>query len=658
MCSPRTRRRSNQVTGIRPAAVLIALCCLVQLDAAGGRIGWKPIKPEDFKITPSDIGDPDADAAVLFREGDLNDDDSDGTSLKVYVRIRIFTEQGRRYADVQLPYRADLGKITDVHARTVNQGGKEIEVESRDIFDKLIVTSEHSVWRSRTFSMPSASPGSIIEYRYRQTYPRGFRYFALDLQSDLFIKELQYKITPEPGSALQARWITFNARNPAQFTPSWDGSYNIKAQNIPPFRREPLMPPELAVKVWGWLYYSKETKTDPDQYWHEYGKEMSSRADIETRQNRAIRKVLDSITLTQDRPADKIRRIYAYVQNEIRNVGYVGREHDSGKLKQNLTADETIRRRYGTPREINRLFVAMLRAAGIDCRIAELTTRDEVFFHRSFPDSFQFNSEVSVVFDSDGRPTFYDPGTPHCPNQMLAWQKESVPALVYDKLDPRFIETPIADALLTGEERLLDVVPLPDGRVRVHQDVRISGHEALDLRNDLDILTEEQQRRRVIAGVKEVVPSANVDESSVAIVNAGEPADPVVLSCDFTAVGLATTERRILLRPALLCHKNEGLFTAPSRTNDVYFHHTWSEMDRVTLEIPEGYAPEQLPEDQTFDIGAARYQASFSRDGSKIVCQRKLVVNAIVFTPDQYVTVKAFFDRVHQADRTVVSLKR
>ena len=52
--------------------------------------------------------------------------------------------------------------------------------------------------------------------------------------------------------------------------PVWDGTDNIKAENILPFRREPLMPPELTIKMWGWLYYSDETETKPEKYWRNY----------------------------------------------------------------------------------------------------------------------------------------------------------------------------------------------------------------------------------------------------------------------------------------------------------------------------------------------------------------------------------------------------
>jgi len=111
------------------------------------------------------------------------------------------------------------------------------------------------------------------------------------------------------------------------------------------------------------------------------------------------------------------------------------------------------------------------------------------------------------------------------------------------------------------------------------------------------------------------------------------------------------------LRPALLEHRDENLLPAPHRTNDIYFRYPWSEQDKVIVEIPEGYS-EQLPENVTIDIGAARYDATFRREGRRIVYERKLSVNAIVFPAEQYSTVKSFFDRVYQADRAVISLER
>jgi hypothetical protein len=623
---------------------------------------WRPITAQDLKMTAAAIGDPEADAAILFREGELNDNDPDGTSLKLYIRIKIFNERGRRYTDVQLPYKVEVGRVTDVSARTIRPDGSVVEVAGRDIFDRVLMKTSHGVWRAKVFSMPAVEPGAIIEYRYRQTYPEGFRYFALDLQSELFTKELHYSIQPQAASKLDVRWVTFNAQDPKRFAPKWDGTYDIRAENILPFRREPLMPPDLSVKMWGWLYYSNELETNPDKYWREYGERTHYRASYETDPTRVIRRVVDSITVSTDGPAEKISRIYSYIQKEIRNLGSKEDrpegEEETG-LKKSDSAEDTIRRRYGTPREINRLFISMLRAAGFDARVAELTTRDENFFRRSFPDSFQFNSEVTAVISRDGSIKFYDPGTQYCPLGMLSWEKEGTTALVSGKRDSRFVEIPVTDAARNSEHRNIRVSLSNDGRIEGQVELKTEGQRAIELRSELVDLTPDEQRKNVVTALRDLLPAATINESSITFSNLKNAAAPLSAAYSLNAAQLTTrTEKRMLLRPALMSHPDESLLPEPRRSNSVYFHYPWSESERVIIKAPEGYKAEQLPDPVDIDIGAAHYRSTFTLDGPHVVYERRLMVNAIIFSVDQYPTVKAFFDRVHQADRTAISFKQ
>jgi hypothetical protein len=653
---------------LRRFVILLSLFVVAPLNPQNTvAASWKPVTAQDLKITAAEIGDPEADAAILFREGTLNDDENDGTSLKLYIRIKIFNDRGRRFADIELPYKVELGKITDVQARTIRPDGTAIEVEGRDIFDKLIFKNSNGTHRAKVFSMPAVEPGSIIEYRYRQSYPQGFRYFLLELQSELFIKQLNYRIVPPLISKSDVRWVTFNVQDEKRFQPVWDGSFNIRAENITPFKREPMMPPELTVKMWAWLYYSNELEMKPDKYWREYAERMNYRALSETSPTKTIRRIVETITTANDTADEKINRIYKYVQGEIQNIGVrEEREEEPGKppapsssFKKNDAADSTIKRRYGTPREINRLFIAMLRAAGFDARVVELTTRDENFFQKSFADSFQFNSEVTAIMASDGSMKFYDPGTQYCPFGSLAWEKEAVTGLLYGRKDSRFVDTSVTEAERNNEDKKLLIKPFADGRVEVQIESKMTGLRALELRSEMTGLTREQQRNRVLAVAKDHLPTATINESSVVISDTLNPLNTVDASYKFTLPQAATaTEKRLLLKPALLIRRDENFLSATARVNSLYFHYPWSETERYVIETPGGYEIEQLPETVDIDIGAAHYRASFTRDGNHIIYERKLIVNAISFTARQYATVKAFFDQALQADRTFISFRQ
>lgn len=618
---------------------------------------WKQVTKADFDVTAAQIGYPGADAAILLKEGVLDDNGSAGTNLKMYVRIKIFSDAGRRFADVQLPYRVDLGKITDVQARTIRPDGSTIKVERRDIFDKLLLNTAHSIWRAKTFSLPSVVPGSIIEYRYSQNYPAGFRYFELDLQSELFIKDLVYKIHPEQSSALDLRWVTFNANDTQRFAPKWDGTYNIKATNIEPFSKEPLMPPEQAVKMWGWIYYSKDEETDPEKYWLDYGRKEYDRVTQETRTTRTIKRVVDALITPTEPKEEKIAKIYAYVQKEIHllNPG----EAAAPGLKPNSDAEDTISRRYGSPRDVNRLFVAMLRTAGIDAGVAELTTRDDNFFHYSFADALQLNGEVAFVPSEGGKIDFYDPGSIYCPLSMLAWQKEGLSALLLDNDSPKFVKTPIAPAPSNQVERELNITPFGDGRVKVSVTEKMTGHKAIDFREEFGSLRDDILKKRIAARMQQNVAGGTVDEDSVSVDKLDSPSGDVTVSYAFVAPAFAPpTDTRILLRPALLGRKDESLLTALERVNPVYFRYPWAEVDRMTVVEPAGYSIEQIPETGKVNIGAAVYESSYQERDGNVICGRKMTVDGIFFAQSEYGTLKSFFDQVHQNDRTVISLKR
>jgi transglutaminase-like putative cysteine protease len=646
----------------RCMVIAFSLLGFILAGRGGAAADWYAISDEEMRLTASDIGDPEADAAILFREGHLDDTSADGTTLRVYMRIKIFNERGRRYRDVQLPYRVELGRITDVSARTIRADRSVVEVTSRDIFDRVTLKTRHGVWRAKVFSMPAVEPGVIIEYRYRQVYPAGFRYFQLDLQSELFTRKLHYEIQPLFAPRLDVRWVSFNTKDPKRFAPTWDGAFEIRAETIAPFRHEPLMPPELGVKMWGWLYYSGEFETDPEKYWRAYAGRMHDRAKNETRPTPLIRRVVGAITLAADDANQKIARLYDYLQKEIHNIGEAkaGEENEAeADLKKNERVDDTLRRRYGTPRDINRLFIAMLRAAGLDARVAELTTRDENFFHRSFPDAFQFNSEVAAVIRRDGALQFFDVGTPFCPRGLLSWEKEGVTALVYGNRDWRFVEIPVSDATASATERRVNATVNGDGQVDARVEMKLTGQRALAFRNETVDATQDEQRKRIAADVRSAMPAATVDETSFVVANPRTATAPVAAAYRFNAPQFATrTEKRLLVRPAMLSRRDEWLLTAPRRTNNVYFDFPWSESERVVIEAPDGYLPEALPGAIEIDIGAARYRASFTGDGRRVIYERRLIVNAINFTAEQYGTVREFFNRVLEADRTAISFKQ
>src|SRR5271169_5984902 len=92
-------RRS--VTTFGPAAVVVTLLFLCPATTRAS-VGFQPVSPEELKMTSEPLA-PGARAIVLYRQVD-RDDNGHTSHEDNYVRIKILTEEGRKYANVEIPF--------------------------------------------------------------------------------------------------------------------------------------------------------------------------------------------------------------------------------------------------------------------------------------------------------------------------------------------------------------------------------------------------------------------------------------------------------------------------------------------------------------------------------------------------------------------------
>src|SRR5277367_6760034 len=80
---------------------------------------WPPITPEEQKMTGI-AEQPGAPAVILNREE--NDNDLQHFHA-TYMRIKILTEAGREYANIEVPYDRHGSGVSEIAGRTVHADG-------------------------------------------------------------------------------------------------------------------------------------------------------------------------------------------------------------------------------------------------------------------------------------------------------------------------------------------------------------------------------------------------------------------------------------------------------------------------------------------------------------------------------------------------------
>ena len=135
----------------------------LSIPAPALAVNFQPVSPDELKMT-SEPKAPGAPAIILFREVD-RDDRGQTAHEDVYFRIKILTEEGRKYADIEIPFFKYEGSIVNIHARTIDPDGSIVNFNGK-AFDKSIVKARGVQYLAKTFTMPDVQVGSILEYYY------------------------------------------------------------------------------------------------------------------------------------------------------------------------------------------------------------------------------------------------------------------------------------------------------------------------------------------------------------------------------------------------------------------------------------------------------------------------------------------------------------
>ncbi len=259
----------------RWAAVLFVLSFLFFTPSLA--TDWLPVNPDELKMTGEPQA-PGAPAIILYRQVDR--DDSGLTAHENdYVRIKILKEEGRKYADVEIPFFKGNGNIVNIHARTIRPDGSIANFEGK-AFDKSIMKAKGLKYMAKTFTLPDVQVGSVIEYYYTLDLPE---YFVFDshwiLSDELFTKTAKFSLKPYVSSYgnMHLRWswhlLPTGTEVPKEGP---DHIIHLQAQNIPAFQTEDFMPPENELKSRVDFTYTEDFDAkDPAQFWKNRGKKLN-----------------------------------------------------------------------------------------------------------------------------------------------------------------------------------------------------------------------------------------------------------------------------------------------------------------------------------------------------------------------------------------------
>ncbi len=631
------------------------------IASASTGIGFQLPSSQELSLT-SEPAAPNAPAIILYRQVDRFDLGRKGHQDN-YFRIKILTDAGRSYADVEIPFYKDEYEVTNIHARSIAPNGTITDYDGK-MFDKTIVKARGMRYLAKVFTLPNVQKGSILEYYYTFDYPD---YYIFNsrwiLSEELFTKLARFSLKsyePEYGKInLHWSWRGLPAgTNPPAAGP--DKIIRLEAHDIPAFHDEDFMPPAGEMKAQVNFIYSYEApEQDKDKFWIQVGKNRYEQVNTFLSKRGALQSAVAQIVSPSDDQETNLRKLYARVQ-QIRNTSYeyslTAQEEKRESAKANKNIEDVWKHGYGNGVELTWLFLGLARDAGFEAYPVYVADRQNYFFDPSQMDQGRLDANVALV-KLNGKDAYYDPGAEFVPFGLLPWNETGVQGLRLDKDGGSWIQTPLPSSATSQIIRTAKLKVNAEGDVEGKLTIVYTGLEALTKRLE-ERHEDDQQRKKFLEDIVKSYISAGAD---VDLTNQPDwKSSSMDLTAEFSVKipgWISAAGKHMLLPVGIFSATEKGLFDHAEREHPVYFEFPFQKTDTISLQLPEGVVVSNLPAAQKQGGGAVSYTLTADKNKDELQISRVLRVDVLILPVTQYPAVRAFFQAVRTGDDAQVMLQ-
>jgi hypothetical protein len=644
------------------AYVLLVLSLVAPYSTTLFAADFQPVSPEELKMTSEPLA-PGAAAIILFRQVD-RDDDRFKAHEDNYFRIKIFTEEGRKYANVEIPVSQWMGNIVNIHARTIRPDGSITNFDGR-VFEKPLIKARGLKYMAKVFTIPDVQVGSIIEYFYTMDLREHYIFDShWILSQELFTKAARFSLRPytNPYSTFNIRW-SWQGLPPGTAQPKEapDHVIRLEVSNIPAFQPEDYMPPENELKSRVDFYYSDEPfESDPGKFWMKVGKKLNDRVDKFIDKRNAMQKAAAQIISPNDPPEAKLQKIYARVQ-EVRNTSYEVRKTEQEQKRENEkeanNVEDVWKKGYGNGEQLNWLYLALVRAAGFEAYSVKLSDRRNYFFHHAASlDPNKLDADV-VLVKLNGKDIYCDPGAAFTPFGMLEWVETGVEGLRLDKEGGSWIRTTLPDSSASRIQRTANLTLSETGDLEGKLTITFTGLEAMRRRREQREQDDADRRRFLEDQAREYVPAAiEIDLTNQPEWKSSSAA--LIAEYHMKIVGwVAGSGRRAMLPVGIFSASEKNVFDHSNRVFPIYFEFPFEKDDDVTITLPLGWKVGSVPQPAAVDRQVAAYNLKVEKGDNVLHLTRKLSIDMLLLDTKYYPALRNFFQAVRTGDEEQVVLE-
>ena len=659
--------------------ILVAASAAVALPGFASDTFVKPT-PEELSMT-SLPGYPGASAVVLFDEEITKDD------LHVimhYQRVKILTEEGKKYANVELNYVQTSGygeyegneeTVGEIVGRTIHADGTIIPFTGKP-YQKTIEKNGNVKVQSKVFTLPDVEVGSILEYRYATRY-NDHSYLAPDwyIQRELYVKSAHYQwyptlkdlVDPEDGDKeiSTISWFPIlpvgvkidRTETPDPKSPSGKQQiFNLVIHDVPPEPKEDHMPPIAAYSYR--VLFNFTPYQNAAEFWKVKGKQWSKRMDSFAGPNGDLRSATQTVIAGATTDDEKLHKIYATVMG-LENTEYT-REHEARENKAEggkvSNAADVLAHKRGSAADLTLLFIGMARAAGFEAYAMDVPSRSQNLFMPGWMSFRQFDDIVAIV-KVGGKEVFFDPGSRYCEFGHLEWQHTFVGGLRQVAGGTEIGQTPGDGYVANKRTRVANLTMDEQGHVTGKIDLTFTGSAALRWRHRSLTGDDESLRHALRTSLEGMLPKS-LEVKVTEIKNLDDYEKPLAVSYEVKGSMGTPTGKRLVMPVDLFTAGSTATFPQEKREVAVYFDYAETVLDALRVNFPKGFSVEAMPTEGKFSIPQrAAYTISTTATPTSFTTRRLFALGDFLIPSADYGTLRGCYSQFESKDQESVVLK-
>jgi cellulose synthase operon protein C len=620
-----------------------------------------------LKITkvPDQKDYPESDAVIIldFTHNQLLREDGKLVTYKTRHVIKKIFRNSNDQSTVNIFILGDE-KLVDIKARTIRPDGKIINLKPEDFYT-ISGVGESSVLyaniKTIRFTFPAVEKGCILDYKYQIKENEPFVFDVWQIQNDIPTMRNQYSITMPILWAALVPWQYRTYPVEKQIEPDVDKNqitgysfsdpitYTWARSKIPAFKPEEMMPPakiviphiRFALSSWeGW-------KGIAEWYYENYFKSQLVITD-------SIKSLVHQLTDSSKSDNDKIKSIYNYV----RKIRYV--EIQFGKSGLTPEFPQTVlSRKYGDCKDKAILFIALLKAAGINSMPVLVLTADDGFIDQKFP-SWNFNHMIVKVQDST-KNYWIDPTSEFSPLGTLPWVDQGIQVLTLKNDTSGGIEkTPMPNYTHNNTNIFVHIDLLKNNKAIVNVKMISKGEEA---RNYRSIFYEKSEKEmQDLCKNMWLQKAIGSDIDSIWINNMNDLDSAFTINFNFHIADAIHQQGKIYyFNPNLIKGGSNLNFTSKEkRIYPIWFPTGYTSIQNTIIHIEDSTLVfSSFPKTVSYQHYDFSYANAIKEPSPKEITSKEVFLMKRATLPSsEYKIVKGFFQNIEQSLQRSIFLKR